>query len=53
MVEGEVFTIDYETTQAFGGKPGVLYYGFIDPPGELFKADRCKRVDNAENLDRL
>lgn len=39
-LDGESFTVNYETKNAFGGEPGVLYYEFAERPGELFKADR-------------
>lgn len=40
-----IFTVYHATNNAFGGEPGVLYYEFIERPGELFKAARCKVIE--------
>jgi hypothetical protein len=40
----EVFTVTYVTNNAYGGKPGVLYYELAERPGEMFNASRCEIV---------
>jgi hypothetical protein len=50
-LDGEVFTVNFETTNAFGGEPGVLYYEFMERPGELFKSDRTRPMDNDYDVD--
>jgi hypothetical protein len=43
FLDGETFTVAFETLHAFGGTSGVLYYEFKERPGELFLASRCQK----------
>lgn len=51
MLDGERFTVDYATNDAFGGEKGVLYYSFVERPGDLFAAARCIPFSNFDPSD--
>jgi hypothetical protein len=42
--DSKVFTVNYSTTDV-AINPDVLYYGFVERPGDLFSAARCRVVE--------